>query len=164
MSFETYLGTSLYDRPTRPAWNAVSIQSRFLRPLSNMLATAVSPAGPAPMMAAECMFVRGDRGDASCDSGRPPIYRRRSQALCIKILSQYVRTIANFVRMAYQATKNTKDRLIWGYLASKKTFTRILFSVNFLRKVMWCASLSKYYVPPPRPCLSDDLKGSKSVS
>ena len=57
---ETYLGTSLYDRPTRPAWNAVSIQSRSLRPLSNMLATAVSPAGPAPMMAAECMCARDD--------------------------------------------------------------------------------------------------------
>ena len=64
LSFETYLGTSLYDRPTRPAWNSVSIQSKFLRPLSNILATAVSPAGPAPMIAAECMCARGDRGDA----------------------------------------------------------------------------------------------------
>ena len=73
MSFEAYLGTSLYDRPTRPAWNAVSIQSRFLRPLSNMLATAVSPAGPAPMMATECMCVRGDGRDARCGRGRPLI-------------------------------------------------------------------------------------------
>jgi hypothetical protein len=46
----------------------VSIQSKFLRPLSSILATAVSPAGPAPMMAAECMCERGDRGDARCSS------------------------------------------------------------------------------------------------
>jgi hypothetical protein len=36
-----------------------------------MLATAVSPAGPAPMMAAECMCARADSGDARRGSREP---------------------------------------------------------------------------------------------
>ena len=89
MSFETYLGTSLYNRPTRPAWNAVSIQSRFLRPLSNMLATAVSPAGPAPMMAAECMCARGDREDSSEEALVKPL-----PGIMYGLNFKYVRIIA----------------------------------------------------------------------